>query len=78
MQSDFPMPLNGLKTTNATEQPKDSNLVGFKSAMALATWPGSRYTGLLAATWVPMGAGVAVLSPNDDPNPAQRPQGWER
>ena len=40
--------------------------------------PGGRYTGLLAATWVPMGAGVAVLSPNDDPNLAQRPQGWER
>ena len=32
---------------------------------------GRGYMGLAAATWVPMGAGVPVLSPNDDPNPSQ-------
>ena len=33
---------------------------------------GLGYMGLVADTWVPMGARVPVVSPNDHPNPSQR------
>ena len=33
------------------------------------------YVARVATTWVPMGARVSVLSPNDDPNP---PKSWQK
>ena len=59
---------------------------GFEAAAPLRTKPlkslnnsilttcegghGSGYMGLAATTWIPMGARVPVLSPNDRPNPS--------
>ena len=33
--------------------------------------PSPGYTGLMATRWVPMGAGVPAMSPNDHPKPSQ-------
>ena len=39
---------------------------------------GPGYMGQAFITWVPMGAGVAILAPNDHPNPSQgRQKGFE-
>ena len=39
-------------------------------ASGLSGGHGLGYMGLAATTWVPMGAGVPVFSPNDNPNPS--------
>ena len=52
------------KFSRGTQQPKQRQFRGH----------GKGYMGLPATIWVPMGAQVAVLSPNDHPSPSQRRQ----
>ena len=52
------------KFSGATKQPKQQQFSAFPGAH------GACYMGLVATTWVPMGAQVPVLSPNDHPNPS--------
>ena len=40
----------------------------------LQTAHGPSHKGLAATVWIPMGARVPILSPNDDPNPSHNPQ----
>ena len=47
-----------------TKQPTQQQFWGFRRAH------GTGYIGLAASTWVPMGAQVPILSPNDHPNPS--------
>ena len=54
--------------SDATKQPINSNFRAFKGAHC------SGYMGLAATVWVPMGARIPVLSPNNHPNPSQRRQ----
>ena len=49
--------------------PKPSE--GFCSDFGALGGPWPCLNGLAATTWVPAGARVPVLSPNDDPNPSQ-------
>ena len=44
---------------------------GFQGAKAPGGGGGAGGHGLAATTWVPMGAQVPTLSPNDQPNPSQ-------
>ena len=55
-------------TPNANEPPTNRNFENFGGAH------GSGQMGPMAATWVPVGAHVPVLSPNDHPNPSQEQQ----
>ena len=52
------------KLSSVTKQPTQHQFWGFRRAH------GTGYIGLAATTWVPMGAQVPVLSPNDHPNPS--------
>ena len=61
------------KSLGAMKQPTQQQFWGFWRAH------GSGYMGLVATTWVPMGAQVPVLSPNDQPNASQgRKKGYEK